>query len=245
MSTCNPRRVTRTSAERTLAALAHGASRRDEPVAELLSTLVAPSLDRETAGERQALSALRSARQTPISVRHTGTLGRRFRQLLTIKAAVAAALLAASGIAVAAGSGDLARALNGGAVGSASRPPAAAGAPGAAGQSASRSTSHNAASVGPSPTPAASTAALTASCRKFDALDPDGQREALRGQAFADLIQAAHGPKRVSAFCAVLLAGGSPEPPAPSGSAAVPSHPTQPSHPAHPSHPTRPSRPNS
>ena len=247
MSTCNPRRVTRTSAERTLAALAHGAPRRDEPVAELLSALVPPSLERETAGERHALSALRTARQTPIARRRGGTLVGRVRQLLTIKVAVAAALLAASGIAVAAGSGDLARALNGSTAGSAPRPPAAAGAQGAAGQSASRSTSHSTTPVEPGPTLAA-TAALTASCREFDALDSDDQRTALAGQAFADLVQAAHGRKHVSAFCAALLAGRSPELPVPSGSAAVPTHPARPTHPAHPvhpSHPTHPSRPNS
>jgi len=237
MSTCHPRRVTRKSAERTLAALARDASRCDEPVAELLSALFAPSLDRETAGERQALSALTAARQEPIAVRRTGTRGRRFRQLLTIKAAVAAAILAVSGVAVAAGSGDLARALGGGTVGAGPRPPAAARAPGAAGLSASRSTSHGTTPVEPGPTPAASRAALISSCREFNALNADGQHKTLRGQAFADLVQAAHGRNRVSAFCAVLLAGGSPEPPAPSESAGAPSHPSHSNHPAHPSHP--------
>jgi hypothetical protein len=240
MSTCHPRRVTRISAEQTFADLARGASHRDEPVAELLSALVAPALDRETPGERQALSALRTARQTPIAVRHTGTLGRRVRRLLTIKAAVVAVVLAASGMAVAAGSDDLARALNGGTAGAASRPPAAARAPGLPGQSASRSTSHSTAPLSPSPTPAASTASLNASCRAYDALSSDGQAKALHGQAFADLVQAAHGRSRVTAFCAVLLAGGPPEPHSASGSAGVPGQPTHPSHPTHPNHPTRP-----
>lgn len=233
MSTCHPRRVTRKSAERTLAALARDASRTHEPVAELLSALVAPSLDQETAGERHALSALMTARQEPIAVRRTGTRGRRLRQILTIKAAVAAAVLVASGVAVAAGSGDLAGALNDWTAGSASRPPAAARAPGVPGQSASRSTSHSTAPIGPSPAPAASMATLTARCHEFNTLNADGQRRALRGQAFADLVQAAHGANRVSAFCAAQ-AGGSPEPHARSGSAAVPSHPTHRSHPTHP-----------
>ena len=242
MSTCNPRRVTRTSAEQTLAGLARGVSHRDEPVAELLSALVAPSLDRETAGERQALSMLRMARPTPVEMHHVSTFGRRFRQLLTIKVAVAAAVIAVGGAAVAAGSGDLARALGGATMGSATRPPAAASAPGAAGESASRSTNHSTAPVSPTPTQAASTAALAASCRELNALSANGQHEALRGNAFADLVQAAHGRSRVSAFCAVLLAGGSPQPHAPSGSAGVPSHPT---HPRHPRQPTHPSHPNS
>ncbi len=252
MSTCHPRRVTRKSAERTLAALAHGASRHDEPVAELLSALFAPSLDCETAGERQALSALTTARQEPsavtekcvvghsarrVSHRRTGTLGRRFRQLLTIKAAVAAAVLAASGMAVAAGSGELARALDDGTASSVSRPPAAARAPGVPGQSASRSTSHNTAPLGPSPTPAASTATLTGSCRVFDALDSTEQRNALLGVAFTDLIQAAHGRNQVAEFCGLLLASGSPEPHSASGAPGSPSQPVHPSHPAHPSHP--------
>lgn len=245
MSTCHPRRVTRESAERTLAGLAHGSPRRDGAVAELLLALVAPPLDRETAGERQALSALRTARQKPIAVRRTGTFGRRFRQFVAIKVAVAAAVLAASGVAVAAGSGDLARALSGGTERSASRPPAAAHGPGAPDQSASRSASHGTAPVGPSPAPDASMATLTASCLEFEALTSDGHDTALRGKAFADLVQAAHGRSRISDFCAVLLPGGSPGPHAPLGSAGAPNHPTPPRHPAHPSHPSHPSHQNS
>jgi hypothetical protein len=239
MSTCQPRRVTRTSAEQTIARLARGASHRDEPVAELLAGLVAPTLDRETHGERQALSALRTARQSPIAARRTRTLGRRVRQLVTIKVAVAAAVLAGSGIAVAAGSGELSRALNGGTVSSASRPAAPARAPGLPDYSASRSASHNAAPPNLNPTPRASTPAQapTARCQVFNALNSNAQRKALRGPAFADLIQAAHGRNYVAAFCAALLAGGAAEPHSAPGSPAVPSQPEHPSHPAHPSRP--------
>lgn len=237
MSTCHPRRVTRKSAERTLAGLAHGSPRRNEPVAGPLLAFVMLPLDPETAGERQALSALPTARQEPIVVRRTGKLGRRFRQLVTIKIAVAAAVLAASGVAVAAGSGGLARAVSGGTERSASRPPAAEHAPGPPGQSASRSTSHGTAPLGPSPSPDASTEALTANCLEFEALSSDGRGTALRGKAFANLVHAAHGRSRISTFCAVLLSGGSPGPHALSGSSGASSHPTPPSHPAHPSHP--------
>ncbi len=242
MSTHRPHRVTRTSAQQTLASLARGASHRDEPVAKLLSTLVAPALDRETAGERQALSMLRAAQRTSTETDHTGTLARRLKQVLTVKIAVAAAVLTIGGIALAAGSGGLARALSGRTVGSASRPPTAASAPDATGQSTSRSTNNSSAPVGPDPTPVASTAALIASCGEFNALSAGDQRQALRGQDFADLVRAADGPNRVSAFCAVLLAVGSPEPHARSGSVGASSHPV---HPTRPSHPTHPSRPNS
>ncbi len=241
MSTCQPRRVRRTSAEQTFASLARGAPHRDEPVAELLAGLVAPALDRETDGERQALSALRTARQSPIASRRTGTLGRRVRQLVTIKVAVVAAVLAGSGIAVAAGSGELSRALSGGTVSSASRAAAPARAPGLPDYSASRSASHSAAPPNLNPTPRASTPAPapapTAHCQVFNALNSNAQRKALRGPAFADLIQAAHGRNYVAAFCAALLAGGATEPHSAPGSPAVPSQPEHPSHPAHPSDP--------
>ena len=237
MSTCQPRRVTRTSAEQTFASLARGASHRGEPVDELLAGLVAPSLDRETDGERQALCALQTARQSPIAGRRTGTIGRRVRQLVTIKVAVAAAVLAGSGIAVAAGSGELSRALNGGTESSATRAAASARAPGVTDYSASRSASHSAAPPNSNPTPRASTAAPTARCQVFNVLNSKAQHTSLRGQAFADLIQAAHGRKYVAAFCAALLAGGAAEPPSGPGSPAVPSQPEHPSHPANPSHP--------
>jgi hypothetical protein len=239
MSTCHPRRVTRTSAEQTFASLARGAPHRDEPVAKQLAGLVAPSLDRETDGERQALSALRTARQSPIAGRRTGTLGRRVRQLLTIKAAMAVAVLAASGIAVAAGSGEPSLALNGGTVSSASRAATPTSAPGVPDLSASRAASHSAAPPNPNPTPRASTPALTARCRVFSALNSNAQRNALRGPAFADLIQAARGRNYVAGFCAVLLAGGAAEPHSTPGSPVVPRPAGHPSHPAHPNQPVR------
>ena len=254
MSTYRPRRISRSSAEQTFARLieARSPAEADDPISALLTPLVPTPLRHETDGERRALSAFQTApacetvstsmRKPKLTIGHTPidrsrslALGQRFGQLLTIKVAVAATILAAGGIAVAASSGQLARGLTGGAVAVSARPTP----PSVRHPSTGRG---EAPTLSPRPIPEASTAAFTESCRVFTALNSEGQKHALRGPAFARLVQAAHGRSRVTAFCASLLAGASSEP-APPSSPAPPkksAHPTHPSHPPHPSHPAHP-----
>jgi hypothetical protein len=165
-----------------------------DALADLLAAAAAPARNHELAREHEARGAFRAARLSPVTQpRRRPMIRTSLARVLTLKiAAVAAAALAAGGVALAAGTGHLPSHLGG-------ANPAAHASPSGTGKPSS--TDHPSATAMPS-------AALYGLCRAYTANVGTDPGKALESRAFTALIAAAGGKDNVSSFCAAVLSAG-------------------------------------
>lgn len=221
MSDQRHRHVTRASAEQIFDNVAYGTSSAGDPVSELLAAVMTLPAAPDTDGERRALAALRAARPSATAAT-VPARRRRWAGVLTAKAAVVTvAILAGSGIAVAAGTTGVPGLFDGRHIsgrrhshGATMTPTASATSPSA-----------------PSPSSATqpATAGLIAQCRAYIRLSSADRGKALDEHGFAALVRAAGDRDQIDGFCTALLAAGTSTTtptPKPNGKPSHPPHPT-------------------
>ncbi|MBC6462627.1 hypothetical protein [Actinomadura sp. HBU206391] len=196
------RKVTRGRAERLLDRAAFGSPEDPDPLVRLLAAAAAPPPRTGThEGEEAALAAFREARRGPVSPRRHPA-GPVFGRLPATRAAVAAlAAIAVGGVAITTGTVSLsarheARPLTAG-------PSATAT---SSGTSSRPSLSTPTPAAGPVSGGPSATLPQTDLCRAYRVIGP-GRKEALYRSAFAPLVAAAGGERRVAGYCAELLRG--------------------------------------
>jgi hypothetical protein len=206
MSDHRPRPIDRDTAEHLLQGVPVEQDGTLDPLAALLAAAAAPARPAEFAGEQAALAAFRQAQLA----RPVAPAGRsRLARFLSIKmAALTLAATGLGGVAVAAGSGALPAPVE-------RKAPAVA-----------PSLSRTAEPLTPrtqdappppsqptapsrSPVPSASpSASLPGLCRAWLASSEEERRKSLRKPAFAPVVKAAGGKKRVARYCNGLVGGG-------------------------------------
>lgn len=196
MNAHRPRGIDRLTAEQLLRGGRDGVrSHESEALSDLLSAAAAPATEGELAGEQAAVAAFRAARPVP------GPRRARRAKVLTMKvAAVAAGVVAASGVAVAAATGHLPSRPGGGnpaPVTSAPASPASEQTTTAAGD---RSTRPGPANGTPSPS-------FTGLCQAYSSGNKADHGRATADPAFGALLTTAGGQDKVDGYCAGLLAG--------------------------------------
>jgi len=198
----------RYTAERLLSAAASAPDGRD-PLARVLAAAAAPPHRGEFTGERAASAAFRAAFAASIGQpHHRSTVERMLLKLLTLKAAIGAALLAAAtagGLALAGSTGLLPDSLGGqstaGGSANGGRPTVSAW------RTASPSADPPTTAAAPSGATAQSPSpSLVGLCQAYTAAAIENAGTALDNPAFAVLIDAAGGPSKVADYCQALLA---------------------------------------
>lgn len=205
MSSYRPRRLDRSTAERLLAGDRATADTNAGTAVALLATALraaaAPAHPEELTGERAALAAYTTARLGPVpETRRQSMFKSALAKVLTVKAAVVGiAVVGASGVALAAGTGALPwsgtpadpPAPSKAATPSTPPPVTATGRPSDAGKPADK----------PAATPAPS---LDGLCQAYEAQVAENPGKALESPAFEALVEAAGGPDEVPDYCATV-----------------------------------------
>src|SRR6266571_2213219 len=209
MSTHQPRRIDRDTAEHLLAGVP-AVRHRVGPLGAYLAAAAAPGQPQELAGGPQAMAAFQAAHLQPAAQqRRTSMIKTWVAKLLTVKAAALLAATAAGGMALAATTGALPNPLA-----DTLSPAPATGRP---------TTTPSHPGGRPSVMPSASLLGL---CHAYTAGAGADHGKALTDPAFTDLITAAGGTAEVTTFCATILA-----------SAHAASHPAGPADTTHPTGP--------
>ena len=213
MSTHQPRRVDRDTAEHLLAGVP-AVRHRVGPLGAYLAAAAAPGQPQELAGGPEAMAAFQAAHLQPAAQqRRTSMIKTWVAKLLTVKAAALLTVTAAGGMALAATTGALPNPL--------ADTPATTPSPAHATGRPTTTPSHPGGR--PSVMPSASLLGL---CHAYTAGAGADHGKALTDPAFTDLITAAGGTAEVTTFCATILA-----------SAHAASHPAGPADTTHPTGP--------
>ncbi len=211
MSTHQPRRIDRDTAEHLLAGVP-AVRHRVGPLGAYLAAAAAPGQPQELAGGPQAMAAFQAAHLQPAAQqRRTSMIKTWVAKLLTVKAAALLAATAAGGMALAATTGALPNPLA-----DTLSPAHATGRP---------TTTPSHPGGRPSVMPSASLLGL---CHAYTAGAGADHGKALADPAFTDLVTAAGGTAKVTTFCATILA---------SAAANAASHPAGPADTTHPTGP--------